>query len=413
MHKITDVFRRIYEIILRYSVALYLIFIRKRIKIKINFNSLKTYWNAATLSVWSALKSKKPLLPRPAALIGLSLECNLKCAFCLAYSPLIADEEEKKANLTWMVGKNISRDDIHLKLDKFKDIIDDLEYLRPIRIDFSGNGEPLLYPFLPDALAYIKSRKRLKKTIVELTTNGVLLDEKLSKKLLDLKIDIIDFSINASNPNTYKIMHFVDEAVFYKVTDNIKKFIKLADTYIDKTRIHAKFVLCKKNYRELIEMIKLCDSLGIEKIGFRIMLFCSAKANRVKDYILEPAEKEELKNLVFQALLEVKKRKIFVNLSSLLRALMTKKKGSFLTSIKDVYRIQIQPNGIVNPTYSLYYMGNVYDESILSIWYSNKYFAYRNIMKKRILFKKFTPCREFCRRCSLPERQTERCNLIS
>src|SRR3989339_1872213 len=79
--------------------------------------------------------------------------CNLRCTFCSWYR---ADAERRC-----------------LRMDEFMIILD---ACRPQYITFSGYGEPLLNPELADMIREARRRG----TVLNTTTNGVLLSEQAS-----------------------------------------------------------------------------------------------------------------------------------------------------------------------------------------------------------------------------------------
>lgn len=83
-------------------------------------------------------------------------------------------------------------------------------------IGFYQTGEPLLDQNLE---RYIAFAKNLGYEYVYITTNGALLTEERAEKIVSAGIDSIKFSINASNPKDYLLIHGKDE--FDKVIENM------------------------------------------------------------------------------------------------------------------------------------------------------------------------------------------------
>lgn len=411
-HNVVYVFKSTRNIISKFKLILYLVFIKKKISLKVTLPSLKSYGRSALLSVLLRAKLKKSLFPRPRIVIGLTLECNIKCVFCLSHSPLIAEKEERLSKLTWFTGRAITKDDAYLRFETFKNIIDDLEYLNPSNIFLAGNGEVFMHPRILEVFTYIKSKKKLKYKNIALSTNGVLLSENIAKKIIETGVARINFSLNAAKPSSYRIMHFADEDVFYKIINNIKGFMKMLKTYDKQPGVIVSFVLCKRNYKEITEMVKLADSLGVKNATFSMMYFCKGKNHQLKNYILDTSGKEELKKLIFDALIEATKRKILTNLNHLLNILKRGSKDCFKPTIRDAYTLSVYANGIVSPYDFPYNMGNIYKRSILDIWYSPKYIEFRNMIKENVLKHKYMPNRPFCFRCNVSEKETECCRII-
>lgn len=83
-------------------------------------------------------------------------------------------------------------------------------------VGFYQTGEPLLDQNLE---RYISFAKKLGYEYVYITTNGALLTKERAERIVSAGIDSIKFSINASNPKDYFLIHGKDE--FDKVIENI------------------------------------------------------------------------------------------------------------------------------------------------------------------------------------------------
>jgi len=84
-----------------------------------------------------------------------------------------------------------------------------------------GMGEPLLFKNLYPLIGDLKGISP--KVKVEIVTNGVLLDGRTAKKLVDLGVDEINVSLNVNNSADYK--KYIGGDKYQLVVDNIKKLI--------------------------------------------------------------------------------------------------------------------------------------------------------------------------------------------
>lgn len=110
--------------------------------------------------------------------IVLTRNCNLRCNFCYVKDAGYCEKE--------MVS-----------FENLKKIVDFCCDAKVKYVFFTG-GEPLLYPYLNDILAYIKEKKHPITTAV--ATNGILLEDfQFSKKLMDSGLDYIDVSMKGKN----------------------------------------------------------------------------------------------------------------------------------------------------------------------------------------------------------------------
>lgn len=107
--------------------------------------------------------------------IETTAACNLKCSYC---------PREKRND--------------HMDFELFKRIIDECGQYGPRSFSLHLFGEPLLYPKILEAIAYIKSQDP-RHTLL-LTTNGTLLN-KFAERLLEYKVDRIIWSWRENNFN--------------------------------------------------------------------------------------------------------------------------------------------------------------------------------------------------------------------
>ena len=140
--------------------------------------------------------------------IILTNSCNLKCYFC---------GNKHRKTKGW--------ENNQAPVEKIKNLIDDLKDLGVKGIEFTGGGEPLLYPHFEKVAQYALN-KGIK---IALVTNGTKLSE-IPLSLLE-NMDWIRISINSSHSN-YKKIHGVD------CYDNVIKSLK----YINGLKIPNKGV---------------------------------------------------------------------------------------------------------------------------------------------------------------------------
>jgi MoaA/NifB/PqqE/SkfB family radical SAM enzyme len=161
-------------------------------------------------------KAKKfPLL----VLVVAASPCNARCPHCPA-TKLVKIRKTEKPFLT---------------LRYFKKIIDECSKF-DAHIRISGYGEPLLSPYIMDAIEYAK----LKNAKFSIITNGSLLDEEKIKRILEAEIDAIEISVDSHRKEIYsKIRVGLD---FDRVKRNILNLVKLRNKLKKKTVIMASII---------------------------------------------------------------------------------------------------------------------------------------------------------------------------
>lgn len=118
----------------------------------------------------------------------------------------------------------------------------------PIKIT---GGEPLTRP---DIHQIISACKEIPKAIVNLGTNGLLLDE-FAEKLSEAQLDSLNVGLNSLNRQRYKEDTGVDG--LSRILTGLKRAREL------KIPININFVLMKQNFSEIDDFIKLATKYGL------------------------------------------------------------------------------------------------------------------------------------------------------
>ncbi len=141
--------------------------------------------------------------------------CNAKCPNCPYTNSDIRDDY---------------KDSMHMSEEIFKKIADESgPYNAFLRI--SGGGEPIIHPKAVELLLYAKE----KGCKIGLITNGSLFNEENSRKLLEANIDMIEFSVDACESETYsKVRTGLN---WEKLVKNVQRMIELRKEIGSKSRI--------------------------------------------------------------------------------------------------------------------------------------------------------------------------------
>ena len=183
---------------------------------------------------WVEYPSKFILRDFPMHLdIEISSRCNLRCTFCDKLSLL------KEGQLGDM--------DMHL----YRKIIDEGEKNKLWGVKLSYRGEPLLNKNVIEMVRYAKEHGVLD---VYFNTNGMLLDERMSEKLIDARLDRISISIEGTDPNEF-----------------------------EKNRIGAKFSVIKHNTDKLIQL-RNKKKVKFPKVRIQTVYFPGQDLKEYKNY---------------------------------------------------------------------------------------------------------------------------------
>lgn len=180
--------------------------------------------------------------------IELTNRCQFQCKFC--------EVKNHKTNTD-------------MSLDMVKNIIDEIGERNSLyggvsAVSFNGLGEPLLYADLPEAVQYAKNAG----FTVGFVTNGYALTEQLARRLLEIGLDYICFSINAVREDVYKdfqgygLKNPAD--VMHKVIENIKMFLVLRKSMGKKTLVRISFIKTEQSKGHLNEFIRYWKATGEE-----------------------------------------------------------------------------------------------------------------------------------------------------
>lgn len=188
------------------------------------------------------LSTKKQTTPLQVQIIPSNV-CNQSCSFC-AYR--MHDS---------LSNQNFNEKDI-IPFAKLIETIDCCKELGVKAIQYTGGGEPLVYPKALEMLDYtISSGLGL-----ALVTNGAGLNEKSCDLLGDSDWNRI--SVDAFSPELYSTIRHVPMAVHAKVINNIRSLVR----YKRRNTIGVGFVVCKENYMEVFEAAKFFKEIGVDNL---------------------------------------------------------------------------------------------------------------------------------------------------
>jgi len=338
---------------------------------------------------------------------GITIELNYNCMFRCKICQMWKDDFKN----TRLVGDKI------LGKDELLRIIDELSGLKVNYIYFCG-GEPFLRNDFFDIVGYCKSKRIYCSTI----SNGYLIDEGLSEKIVASKLDLLGISIDSASSSLHDEIRGAKNA-FYRATEGIR-LIKKKQTELN-TEIPEVFINCtvsSRNFMVLHEIVDLAKLLNVRRINFNYLSVLDSKTveltNRVMgekvvgyhtfsnidtEYLLQ---KEQVDQLDF--VIENIKKKCGSEIKcDLDPALANKNKellleGKFAVSRCNIpwKSAMITPLGDVVPCamFTDYKMGNIREETFSEIWNNERA---RHI--RRLLSKYLPP---ICQKCCMVHTDT-------
>jgi radical SAM protein with 4Fe4S-binding SPASM domain len=149
-----------------------------------------------------------------------------------------------------------------MEMSTFQKIIDDgkdhLEFAVPY-----GTGEPLLNPEIYDMIAYCTQNG----VPTGISTNGMVLSENASRKLIKAGLDSIIFAFDGATPETYEA--YRKGANFDTVRNNILGFLRVKKELQSKIFCIIQMVALKENLKEAEAVVRMWNVEGINDVRIK------------------------------------------------------------------------------------------------------------------------------------------------
>ncbi len=189
----------------------------------------------------NGLRLRRPVTQLTKVYVEPTSRCNLNCTTCMRNK---WDEQlGAMSDATW---QQIARS---------------LSDIRPApTVFFGGLGEPLAHPAI---VSMVKQAKALGAP-TELITNGTLLNERVSTQLLGAGLDMLWVSLDGATPETYGDVRL--GAALAQVLDNLFRFRELRRSSPHTCRIGIEFVAMKRNIADLPEVLRIAGRAGARRL---------------------------------------------------------------------------------------------------------------------------------------------------
>jgi MoaA/NifB/PqqE/SkfB family radical SAM enzyme len=187
------------------------------------------------------LRLNRPVTHLAKVYIEPTNACNLECRTCIRN---VWDEP-----IGQMDGKT------------FDCIMEGLKAFSPRPAVFLGGfGEPLFHPGIVDMVARVKALG----ITVELITNGTLLTQEMSGRLIEAGLDMLWVSLDGSTPESYADVRL--GAALPEVLANLKRFRDLRmEAQLLKPEIGIVFVAMKRNIHDLPSLLQIGSRLDVAR----------------------------------------------------------------------------------------------------------------------------------------------------
>lgn len=209
------------------------------------YNNLKIF---AHLDELQKVKNKERVAPIYVR-IKPTNRCNQNCYYCHYKNPYLELDQ-------YQPNDEVSR-------EKMMELIADFKEIGVKAVTFSGGGEPLLYPYIEEAMDTV-----LKAGIdLSIITNGSLLYGRNAELLSQAKW--VRISLESGCAKTYSKIRGVTEEAFILLCDNIRKFAGIKNSACE---LGVNFVVGPENYQEVYQAGRLVQRLGADHIKYTALM---------------------------------------------------------------------------------------------------------------------------------------------
>lgn len=193
---------------------------------------------ARDLGFWLSRKTGHPWVAPDTLQISVTSRCNLRCKMCDVWER--ADEVQE------------------LTFEEIRSVMDQCARWGVREVNLCG-GEPLLRETCFDI---IKHAKDIGMRVI-LTTNGTLIDERMARKLIDSKLDILTISLDGAKAETHDTIRG-QQGAFDKILKGIEHLNRLKNSSGPiKVLI---LTLSNYNFEDLEEYFWLAEKLSADSL---------------------------------------------------------------------------------------------------------------------------------------------------
>ncbi len=302
--------------------------------------------------------------------------CNLKCGFCVR-------------------EKNVFRPK-NLSFDQFQGIFDEI---RPSRVTFAGDGEPLLCPDIFRMISHARSHGAHAIVTTNFTTG-----HRVAEKILDSGLHALRISIDAATARTYVLMRKAD---FH---GTILEGIRRVNALKSERRAAApdmgfEYVLGRDNIGEMQDVLALAADLRLSRVNFRPLNLVGIEERESE--LLGGLTRESYREALETAAARAAELGVPTNLGEIL-ALLPFYEARYAPDFNPEKRspdciypwvqVYISVDGDMTPCCALQMdervsLGNVFKDGFREVWNGKRYTTMRRqIVEHRVPFRSCITC---------------------
>jgi MoaA/NifB/PqqE/SkfB family radical SAM enzyme len=304
--------------------------------------------------------------------------CNLRCIFCCL--------RVQKFDLTNELSK-----------ERWLKLTEEICRMGVERLLISGGGEPLCVPEITLGIMAVAKSQGVRGRLIN---NGVLWTPHLIERTVRMGWDNVIFSLDGANAKTHDGLRGI-VGCFERIITNIRLFNKF------KKRLNSKWpilelntVLCRANYREVPNLIRLAHSLSIKHVNLEPVCENNPEVKKIK---LNVEEREEFLQAVLpEAEKLAESYGVATNFSRLKQLKYLERTGKLKKSILSGKLVadrpflnspcyepwlwpKIEANGEMWPCSTVPLDASVRDRSFEEVWYGEVFDKFRRRIVERDL----------------------------
>jgi MoaA/NifB/PqqE/SkfB family radical SAM enzyme len=339
--------------------------------------------------------------------IRLTNRCNLSCIFCIRNT-----FTKEKLDST----KEVSR-------KKLLNLIDDFANLGGKFVEITGDGEPCVKL---ETLLAVMQRIKKRNLFGELTTNGTLFTEDSIREIINMRWDVLRFSIDGKKETNDFLRG--QNGAFDKAIKNLSLFKEIKNkNNIDEPKLTINFILTNKNYNQIQDMVKILKDAEGSYLWITPMIL---QIDSAKKLLLNKKQKELFVKSLDRLIKLSKEYNVNTNLSDfyhiysevipndreckgkkidkedesgnndkkIIKEENTKNKDYKFRNTKCFMPwsdIIVAEDGRVGPCLAFYFNENIKDNSLKKIWYGKSFEKIRDLILKNNLGMYCKDCRQW------------------
>lgn len=190
--------------------------------------------------------------------VNLTDTCNIRCRHCITGAP------EKTENGR---GRVMTPEVLHA----LAPALEHADY-----VGFTHAGEPLSAPLLEPLLERLFERRRGRPTVVHLLTNGLALTERRFRRLVELGVSSISFSVDGMTEATHDLVRIGSK--IDRLLDRISAISALRAKEHPDVRLGVAWTLHPNNAVEVPKLLRFAAGAGLDWVKLEELVPCNPVA---------------------------------------------------------------------------------------------------------------------------------------